>query len=173
MKYSCMSWSSSRSASYCSPSFSMQHRKFICNVFLLFFSFVKARVLCVSFVERTKSFSPSTLTRRNASNVEPSFTSKKTHFLNYQNGIEFILPSVLYLPFLFPPPWIVEYTSSKQKVQSTPQQRIPWLLIIVFGRSTQKSALCEPSWWLPTYVRFLWLPGNFCHFLGLRPNLPA
>lgn len=163
MKYSCMLWSSSRSASYCSPSFSMQHQKFMCNVFLLFCSFVKARVLCVSFVERTKSFSPSTLTRRNANNVEPSFTSKKSHFLNYQNGNEFILPSVFYLRFLFPP-WIVEYTTSKQNVQSTPQQRIPWLLIIVFGRSTQKSALCEPSWWLP---------GNFYHFLGLRPNLPA
>ena len=36
----------------------------------------------MSFVERMKSFSPSILTRRNASNVKPSFTSKKSHILN-------------------------------------------------------------------------------------------
>ena len=86
-----------------SSSFSMQHRKFICNVFLLFCSFVKARGLCVSFVERTKSFSPSILTRRNASNVERSFTSKNRHFLNYYNRNEFIVSSVFDFRFLYSP----------------------------------------------------------------------
>lgn len=140
MKYSCMFWSSSRSASYCSPSFSMQHRKFICNVFLLFCSFVKARGLCVSFVERTKSFSPSILTRRNASNVEPSFTSKKSHFLNYYNRNEFIVSSVFDFRFLYSPDCRI-YINQAERVSPNREYLGPWLLCLEEAR--RKSAFAN------------------------------